>query len=579
MTPAKHTPLSSARLLGTSGLAAMLLLAPAMANAGEIASGELVEGAAAIDVTPDGFDAVTELLPGLLPSSLPVGDMGDSYGGLAGQCWLGGYEYAVRNLWIEMSVDDAQLIPQNGYLEIDMTATVQVNEPSDRFELYTELECIGDTCYGRVDPFQVHINTRVDLTIVENPDGSRGLDAHVGDIALDWSLSGTDIQFDDCFIGTVEDVLNFFGLSIFDLVLTLANGFIDDAVAGFVPEIEALLEDNFSQVSINQDLELAGVLAHLELYPGDIRIEPAGLRIRMDGMMGADGPATCVSDYDLGYATAVDSELPPIGSVGAGVDPNQHINVHLSDEFGNQALYSLWRAGLLCYTVDSELTGFPLDTNILSLLAGDAFKPLFPTSTPLYIQTVPKKAPTLVYNGTNDVGVDIDELGLEFYADLDHRKSMLTAIDLSTEAGVNLVLDAPTGNLGVEVEIDPASMLAVVTENEFVPDATADIETKFSSVFGSLLGPILGSALGDLGFALPAFSGFGLSALTVAPAGTSEDWLGIYAQLGPVAYEGAGCDTSAEGCSGGCGVTGAPGGRLALLGLLPLGLAIIRRRG
>jgi hypothetical protein len=45
--------------------------------------------------------------------------------------------------------------------------------------------------------------------------------------------------------------------------------------------------------------------------------------------------------------------------------------------------------------------------------------------------------------------------------------------------------------------------------------------------------------------------GIGVTSLDVAIAGDGEDWLGVYAGLGEVAYESSGCD---EG--GGCSTEG-----------------------
>jgi hypothetical protein len=186
-----------ATLLALGSAAAVC--APKLAFA-VVPAGESITGAAAIDITPSGFEAVTGLIPTLLPPNLEVDALGDGYEGALGQCWLGGYEYGLNGLWVGIAVTNADIIPRDGYLDILIEAQVQINDPSDRFELYTELECIGDTCYGHVAPFDVSLATRVDLSIVENPDGTRSLDANVGGISVDYSLTGSMIQLDECAI-------------------------------------------------------------------------------------------------------------------------------------------------------------------------------------------------------------------------------------------------------------------------------------------------------------------------------------------------------------------------------------------
>lgn len=563
-------------LLAPAALALLSLSLPAAAQDLNPA-GSMIGDAINVDVTPEGFAKLGELLPALVPASVEIPYMGDSYDGAAGQCWLGGYAYSVSNGKVNITISDMSLVPQEGYLQLDATFLIAVNSSSDPMYLYYSAECLDDTCDGHVDAFPATISTTIALQVLDSG-GTRSLDATIGSINLSYSLSSSDIHLDGCAIGTVEDVLNFFGLSIYDLILPLVQDQLNSAINDFGPQIETLIEDAFSQATIEQTVDLNGVSANLALAPSAVEIKPAGVRLSMDGSMSTSEVAPCVAAYDPGGSLSTPSDLPGIGTAPSGVSPGYHLGLLLSDDFGNQALYSLWRGGLLCYTIDDSANiGVPITTDLLGLLAGDSFKELFPESKPMIIQTRPKAAPTLDFAGEHDVGIDVTQLGLEFYGELDNRQALIVGLDLDALAGVDLNLDGATGNLGIDVALSGDDVIPTVTDNEFEPDASGDIEASFSGVFDTLVGSLIGGLVGDLAFALPSFDGFGLSSLEVSPAGPSGDWLGAYASLDQVDYVGSGCG-SGGGCSMGCAAgSKAPGAGWLFLGI-PLVVAGLRRR-
>ena len=567
-------------LLSSLSLAVPVALHSAPAQA-EYPAGATIQDAATVDITPEGLAVVTDILPSLLPGQIEVPALADGARSSFPECLLGGYEYEVSNVWVDFQVASAAIVPNTGRLDVEITLLVNVNEQADPFYVYGEVECLGTDCDGYVEPFYATVTTALGLQVI--PDATTGeptLDATVGDLNLDYTLTGTDIHLDNCFIGTIEDVLNFFGLSLYDLILSLAAPYLQDIIGDFGPEIEALLEESFGAIQLNEELDINGIILAAELAPSDVAIDTSGVRIYMDGSMTTTQVATCIDEYDPGSSVETPSDVPALGSAPASVGTGYHAALNLSDDFGNQALYSLWRGGLLCYNVDEELTGFALDTGLLNSLSNGTYEDLFPDPEPMVIATRPAVAPTLVFDGDNDVGLQLEKLGLDFYARLDGRESRIVALDVDMVAGADLNFDGTTGELGVVVDLGTEALAATVTDNEFKPGTEGAIEANFAGLFDTLIGGIVGGLVEDIAFTLPAFSGLGLTDLQLEGAGADGDWLGGYAWLGAVTYggEGGGCGDEADsGCGGGCASGGTTGGRL-LLATLPLALVALRRR-
>lgn len=549
-----------------------LALLATPAHAEEWAHGETIEKAAYADLTPEGLNAIAEVIPALLPLSFDVPETADE-----GGVWCVNYAYGLSNASADIEVTNATITPGSGVLDVTANLMVSLNDPSNPFALTYELFCLDDTCAGYVDAFPVTVTTTMALEVVDDGAGGRVLDATIGAINVSYDLANEDIHLDGCSVGDIEEVLNWFGLSLYGLVLDQLAPTLESAIADVGPTLEATIEEAFASASIQQELELNGAVAQLSLQPQDVDIAPAGVRIQLAGSMSGE-VADCVAAYDPGGSLKTPTSAPALGSTPSGVGADYHVALTLSDDFTNQALYALWRAGLLCYGLGPD-GDFPLDTSILNLLTGDAFAELFPEGKPLTLQTAPKAPPTTTFDGDHAIDVNLDRLGLELYTELDGRQAKMLTIDLSGVVGADLAFDGTTGALGIEVDLDPAALTPSVAYNEFYPEADEAILAGFSSVFGSLVDTIVGGLLDDLSFALPAFSGIGLTELQTAPVGDAADWMGAYAWVGPVTYAAADGCGSDGGCGGGCegGCHTNPGAPAALWTGIA-GLVLLRRR-
>ena len=528
----------------------------------------IIDDAAAIHITDEGLDAVTGLIPALIPGSIPI----DTIEGEDGW-WCANYAYELSNIWVGIEVAAADISPGNGVLDVSVDLMVQVNEASDLFNIWYEIACIDSSCPGYIEPFPVALDTTIALNVVTGDTGMPELDATIGDIVVDYADIGGAIQL-DCWIGDINEVLEWFGLNLYDLLLGLVGGALDGAIAGFGPELETTIEDAFSQTTIEQELEVNGAVVDLLLYPNDVEITPDGVELVMAGSMSAREPALCIAGTDPGGSLRTDTPIPSI----QGLPQGTHIGLNLSDDFTNEALYALYRGGLLCY----ELSGnepLPINSGLLPLIAGDVFNDLFPETVPMVIATQPNSPPEAYFNGAHDVDMLVEDLDLHFYAEVDGRMARVVTLALDVDMGVDLLFDGSTGALEVAVALTSDNVTAEVVHNELVTGTDDIIESNFAGAFDTILETVVGGLLEGLAFDMPSLEGVGLTSLSVIPAGQQGDWLGVLTGIGETPYVGGDCSdcgSGGSGCSGGCAVGGP---LLNFWSVLALTVVAVRRRG
>ena len=546
-------------------------------RANPIPSGTIIEEAVLIDIPPQGFDALESVIPSVIPSPLPIPDFSQESGTCFGSSV---YWYQIQLLGGSAGIDvqNIFLTPDSGHMDFEMDLAIQLNDPSDRFQLNYSLLCVPYYCNGYVDPFPTNVVGEFTIDFVDlDGDGVKEADVSFSEnLTIDIGLTGDHIHIEDCALSGLESVFQFFGGSVYDLVLNAID--INSLIAGILPDLELAIEDALNQANIEQDVDLMGSTLHIQLAPNEAIIQEEGLRMIFSAAASVEEPATCVADYDEGASKGTENPMLDLASFPSVFD----LGATISDDFVNQALYSVWSGGAICQTIDENV--FALDSSILNLVTGDAFVEFFEETVPLIIRTNPKKPPVLDMTTASDVGIDIHDLGLDFYAEIDGRQARVIGIDISTVVGLDLNLDNQTGALGLAVDIDTEAVEANVYFSEFLSASSNEsIETEFVGQLDTILGLVdIQSLLGDLNLTLPGIvlgdAAIGVQELLIKPTGAAQEDLSIFANLGTVPY-GAGCGADASsggGCGGGCSSAGSTWGRSFLFVLVVL--ACIRRR-
>jgi hypothetical protein len=545
-------------------------------------AGERIGEALILDVTESGFAAISEALPGFVPTSIPVPDVRQT-GSV-----LYDWELTVSGMDARVDLRSASLRPGLGHLDITGQAVLALNtsaRPARVRFVYKAPWWLGGPwtltdCNFYLQPVTINLSTRAYVSVVPNSAGQREIDVTVGVVDWSWSLRGTDLRVSNCLLGSIEEILNVLGLSLFDLLVDPLTGIVNDQIQSLVRDLGPELEAALNSFRIDETFEFNGAELSVLLEPDDVEIVPAGMRIVLAGAASAD-EHPCVARNGVRTSKATASPTPGITERPSGIDPHE-IGVLASDDFINQALFAAYRAGALCFDLEGDQGGIPLNTNLLGLLAPGSFDALFPSPKPIRIEIRPTRAPEAVPGGRYDVTLLAKDLEFDIYTELDGRQAAIIGVDLDLTAGVDLEFDGSVGSLDARVAIGGDNLQARGRPNEIVPGSETAVAARIGGIFDSLAGPILGSALSGLSFSIPSFGGFGLTHLDASAAGAAKDWLGFYAGAGVVPYGSGGCGDGgcgggSDGCDQGCNPIGA-GGRGLLLIALPLTVALLRRR-
>ncbi len=545
------------RLFAASLLAAALLLA-ALPAAADIGPGETVVDGIQADVTPAGLDFIEVQVPYLIPTDLlEVDDVHDSSS--FGWCDV---DIDVTNIKPDMNILGVDIVPEPGRLVINTDIQVWINTEWDPINLNLDIDgflcdLASSNCNLWIDPFTVNAAIALELYITDPGNGDPPIADAVVTLThdLDTALTTDKIHIADCGLGTLNDILSLLGIDLIGLVLDYAAGDLFAMLDEDLPQmVEELIEENFGEAYYSDTVDLLDVPFDITVNVHDIQFDYAGVRVLANSSF--DAPAAeCVAPYDPGGSPETNNPAPAMD----GAAPH-HMAAYLSDDATGAALYSLWRGGVLCYTVDPAEMGFPLDTSFLALMIDEEDRwelerIWLDEGGAIMISTLPKRPPEVSPQGPSDVNATIEDLGLEFYANTQDRMARIMTIDADIDAGVDLVAPGD-GSIAIEVDIDTEDLNPEVVYNEFVPDLSSQVEANFSEIMSGLLDTILGSVvdLDNLSFGPLLFAGMGLAHIETEAAGPAEDWLAVYATADILDPEGVGDLGCGEdgGCDGGC---------------------------
>ncbi len=523
----------------------VLVSTSAMADEELRVPGERIEYALAAQVTADGFDAIGDTLEVMIPDLIP-----------ADVTTLDGVDFSLGTIdamQIQLDPDsmDVTLIPKNGYILMTLQGEIGLSSEEEPFTL--DLACEYD---GWVDPFPVTFQAELQLEVITDGPDERHFEVHVDSIEVEMDMSADDFHLDSNG-GWACDVLGsvISGLipALDSVLVNYLEPVVESLVDGFAPQITDMLE----AAVIDQEFPIMDSVLYVQVLPKQVVTTHEGMEVIYS--IGLDAPqAPCIADVDPEGSRLTDTPRPPVTDVPSSFTAAAVV----ADDVVNQAMYALFRSGVMCFVVEEDMVPqFPIDTSLLKLLGGDGYKALLGSEgRPMVIRTKPREVPVGRFDGPHAVDLSVRRLGIDFIGELDHRMARLLALEVGLDVGADLAFDDVTGEVGLELDLDLDQLDIAVVPDVLVAGSEAQVEQGVSGLVTGVLEPMIGDLLGadTLAFGMPAFEGLGITELEAEEAGEQGDWLMAGLDLGPVSYasEGGGCGGDSTGCSGGC-TTGA----------------------
>jgi hypothetical protein len=248
----------------------------------------------------------------------------------------------------------------------------------------------------------------------------------------------------------------------------------------------------------------------------------------MDGQFETDTVDPETPAFAGSYSTI--STPPTMGTHSPG-GSTYGFGLGVDDDFLNQALYEVYRSGLMTFHIDQEWAqeqGFSYDltTTDLALFFPELYV-MYP-DRPIEFWMLPYLPPILVYNAKDSLDVSL-QLG-------DLTMSMMVIPDGGDPVKaftMALAIDIPV-TIDVNTETNTLS-LTFGTPNVYVDiyDELVDFHDELIEglvpLLVSVIMPYIGDLLGE--FPIPVLEGFTIDVVEMSIFGSGDDYLGIFADL------------------------------------------------
>jgi len=579
--------------------AASLLASAAPAQAQELLPvGSPIAEGVGLDATEAGINAILELAQDFIPPDMVIGTTPDQ--GFPIEDPLFGFlictqYFRLENLVIHTEMNSMTIEADEDSLDLVVDLNMWINEPVGGWPdsgddddssaagddddsaastgpvgpavivFHGDNICMDYVCFLYTEPANLVLRIPISLALSADAQGDPFVDVTFG--ALEHNIAAAmegKIHLTDCALGNTNEWLaENLGLDMFDLVLSVFEGEIESQYQGAVEGFEETIEDALRGLWLQDTIDILDTSLSYDLQPTEFQHNDLGLRTVLGGSFSTEDVAECVAQYELGGSRFTPSQMPAMTAVVPSSGQEYHFAGIPADDFINQALFALWQGGVMCYVIDDAGGTLPMNTDLLSLLLGLENTELlgelfFRGPVAMVIRTVPETPPDARFDGEQDINIQIDGLGIEFYPIMQDRLAHLATVAIDIAAGINLSI-GPDGALLLDLHLDTDNLNARVTYNEIAPALNPILESNFGSFLGVVIDTVGGSLLEGIAMALPTFGGIGATALDLEAIGSSPsllDFLGAYMLLGEsTGGESSGCD----GCGddgGGCDASG-----------------------
>jgi len=537
-----------------------------------------------IDLTKAGLAKPIELLVEGIPPELVIGT---TPGQELINLLLCSEDLQVQNLTVFTEFQTATVSASAAGMFLDVDMALRVNSSTNPAWVVLD-GCFDFECFLYTDPATLLVELPMQLALVP---GQERIDLQLGPLSqnIGWLVENR-VHFGGCpLIDINEYLVENWGLDLIDFVIDELIDTLENELDGMLIELETTVEDALTALWLEDTLELGNAVIHYQIEPTAVEHTNAGLRLKLGGSVEPLVMDPCVDRFDPGGSPWTPSQLPELQGFIPTTSLGYDASIVLSDDLPNQALWSLWRAGALCFEA-SELGGSPLTTTLLGVMLGpdllEEMEGVLGVGAPMLVRVVPERVPEVRYDGDFPVRLEVPELHVEFWADVLDRPTRLASITGDLMGVVDASIDS-TGALVFDIALQNEELRERVTYNEFFPALDAELASALPGLIDLAIGSLLGIELAGGVAPLPTLLGFGLDSMWLQPSGDfafAPDHVGAYVTVGPsdgggdIACESAGCEAM-DGCATADGCAAAQGCEAGGEGLLGGGCALPEEGG
>jgi len=507
-------------------LSSTFILQPTLA--GTLEPGQDLEEAIGIHITQGGLMALGDIVEGVMPDGIPVTNItGEQY------CSDGDaapIEFSLGDMEMYLTAQSIELDTSNGLLDfwfyMTMSSTATTLDVSGDCTFLTDLE---ETCGVQLPVTAITMHLPISMEIV---DGAFDVTSE----ELEFTISPVGNMLSDCILSdAIGTLLNQDENAISNMIYSMVLPALEEASS----DIDTVIEEALEAMNISTDLSLGGANLGIDLFPSALTLSESGLGIGLGARVTPDSFNSCVLEPGDGSET-LGGSWPILGNTAPDSNLPYDIGLLINRDFVDHLLWNVWASGGLCIDL-TTLDGIPVNTDLIGTFLNDEFHSLFPAREDAQIEIVPGLPPVVEFYGDDpSMGVLIEDLFVELYANLDGRRSRVFQTAM-----------------GGEIGFDPGITSTMLSPELLIGDELLILEERWSDLLSQ------GYAAGLSGFvetilatdliptdilptmSLPTLMGAELDGLFWIPT-TDGQWQGGYILLDTDSVE----PIEAPGCSG-----------------------------
>lgn len=412
------------------------------------------------------------------------------WSGCFGVCaWLDATRFQMDGFNIELAPHYA------GYLTVNATIS----------NAWVRLHLDGDwpvpSVWGWAKTNSVDLSARLNLSIVS------------GEVVV--TLTNTNVSLNNFRIEIdlppiVDDVVN----AILNFIIDFFESDVEDSIESAIEtaaetEMQAALAD----LEIAASIPLMGTAISFEAIPQAISISSTGITLRLESTVEAGTVVPEIVEDALG-ALRTPSSIPSYGSSPGFI-------LTISDEFVNQALYSLWESGTILNLVEDQLGVGDIDLSMISAL--------MPGATGVELVLDMMLPPVFRTKTSGTVGeLQIGDMLVDLYATFSGGSSRQLMARVAVSAIADTSIDLAEDNT-LEFGLPDDPVYYVDTVFAALPDiSTEDIDALLGAWISIMLPDLMG---GVEQFPLPDFAGFTIGVTSVTVSGSEDDFINLAGNL------------------------------------------------